>query len=310
MISLGEKEVIFLRSGKSTLDDKEIAGYPVESELNAALAHKPDGVIVTNPTACHLDVAIPAAQLGCHILLEKPLSHSMERIDQLEEALVKSGSRLLVGFQFRYHPGLLIIKDWIDKGIIGQIHYARAHWGEYLPDWHPWEDYKGSYSAKKDLGGGALLTLSHPIDYLCWMFGDVLSVSSSFSPGDVLDIEVEECIDATLQFENRIMGGLHLNYLQRPPEHKLEIIGSEGTITWNNDGDLKLYSVSAKTWITQTTPKEFSRNDMFLAEMKHFLEVINGQDPACTLQEGIRVQRVIQAIYTAAETRKEVPVQR
>ena len=308
LISLGEKEVIFLRSGKSTLDDQELAGYTVESDVDAALAHKPDGVIVANPTAHHLDVAIPAAQLGCHILLEKPPSHSMERIDQLEEAMVKSGSRVLVGFQFRYHPRFRIIKDWIDKGIIGQVHYVRAHWGEYLPDWHPWEDYKGSYSVRKDLGGGVLLTLSHPIDYLCWMFGDVLSVSSRFSSGNVLDIEVEECIDATLKFKNGMMGGLHLNYLQRPPQHELEIIGSEGTITWIDEGDLKLYSVSANTWITQPPPEGFSRNDLFLSEMKHFIEVINGQDPTCTLQEGIRVQRIIQATYKAAETGKVVEV--
>jgi predicted dehydrogenase len=99
-----------------------------------------------------------------------------------------------------------------------------------------------------------------------------------------------------------------LNYLQRPPEHTLEIIGSEGNIVWENEGVLKLYTVSAKTWITQPSPEGFSRNDLFLAEMEHFLQVINGQDPDNGLQEGIRVQKIIQSIYQAAETGKVVNV--
>jgi predicted dehydrogenase len=309
LISLGEKDVIFLRSHQSTLDDQELAGFTVETDLDAALAHQPDGVIVATPTALHLDVAIPAARKGCHILLEKPLSNSMERIDQLEEALDESDSRILVGFQFRYHPGLLQIKEWLQNGIIGKVHYVRAHWGEYLPDWHPWEDYKESYSAKKDLGGGVLLTLSHPIDYLCWMFGDISSVSGLFSPGGVLGIDVEECLDASFRFENGIIGGLHLDYLQRPPEHKLKIIGSEGTIVWDNEGDLRLFPTNSDSWESHKPPEGFSRNDLFLSEMKHFLEVLKGEEPLCTLQDGVKVQKIIQAIYQAAETGKVVPVQ-
>jgi predicted dehydrogenase len=309
LISLGEEDLIFFRTHQSTLDEQELAGFTVETELDAALDHQPDGVIIANPTAYHLDVAIPAARKGCHILIEKPLSNTLEEMDQLEHALKESGSRLLVGFQFRFHPGLLLIKEWLHQEIIGQVHYVRAHWGEYLPDWHPWEDYQQGYSARKDLGGGVLLTLSHPIDYLSWMFGRVNSVSGTFSPGGVLGIDVEECLDATLRFENGPIGGLHLNYLQRPPEHKLEIIGSEGTIVWNDDGDLRLFRVSSNSWENHKLPVGYTRNDMFLSEMKHFLEVIKGEDPFCTLHEGLQVQQIIQAIYQSAETGKEVKVQ-
>ena len=157
LIALGETEIILLRSRRSTLPDDELAGYPVETDLDEALRkHKPDAVVVANPTALHLDAAIPAAQAGCAILLEKPVSNSLERLDVLEQAAQKSGSGILVGFQFRYHPTLNKARELIRAGALGKVLTAHAHWGEYLPNWHPWEDYRQGYAARAELGGGKL----------------------------------------------------------------------------------------------------------------------------------------------------------
>src|SRR5690606_36335355 len=108
LISLGETDIVLLRTRKATLPDDELAGYPVETNIHEAITkHKPDAVIVSNPTSLHLDIAIPAAQAGCVILLEKPISHSMEKIDELSSAVKQSGSKVFVAFQFRFHPGLM-----------------------------------------------------------------------------------------------------------------------------------------------------------------------------------------------------------
>ena len=168
--ALGETDFVLLRSNRSTLPDDEIKNIPVETNIDAALSHNPDAVIIANPTALHLDVAIPAAKAGCSILMEKPVSHSMERAEEFKNALYTGGGKVLVGFQFRYHPGLKQARVWVDTGRIGDVVSFRAHWGEYLPDWHPWEDYRKSYSARSDLGGGVVNTLSHPMDYLRWFF--------------------------------------------------------------------------------------------------------------------------------------------
>src|SRR5918996_1528683 len=131
LIALGEKNIVLLRSHRATLPDDELAGYPIETDLQKALnKHRLDAVIVANPTALHLDVAIPAAESGCAILIEKPISHSMERIDRLQAAVRKSGSRILLGFQFRFHPGLLRAKQLILDGEIGRIISAHVHFGE------------------------------------------------------------------------------------------------------------------------------------------------------------------------------------
>ncbi len=310
LVKLGQRDIIFYRTHQSTIPDEELKGYPIESDLKAALSHHPDAVIVTNPTASHLDVAIPAAEMGCHLLIEKPLSHSLERVDKLERIIRRGSAQVLVGFQFRYHPGLLQIRDWIQQAVIGDVYFVRAHWGEYLPDWHPWEDYREGYSAKKDLGGGVLLTLCHPIDYLRWIFGEMDTVSVVLGGQNVLGLEVEELAEASIRFQSGILGELHVNYLQRPPAHFLEIFGSAGTISWNYiSGMLKLYRVENQAWETYPLPLTFSRNDLFLTEMRHFIQIVSGnQPPGCSLEDGIEVQKIITAFYKSAKVGKKISV--
>jgi predicted dehydrogenase len=302
LLDLGEQDIVFYRTHQSTLSDDELAGYPVESDLRTALSHNPDAVIISNPTAYHLDVAIPAAEMGCDLLIEKPISNSIDRTAALKQVVERTGSKVLIGFQFRFHPNLIQIKEWIDQSILGDIHYIRAHWGEYLPDWHPWEDYRKSYSARSDLGGGVLLTLCHPIDYLHWILGDFKPLIMVIGKQQTLGIDVEELVDISIEFADGPIGQIHLNYLQRPPQHTLEIYGKEGTITWNYfSGMLKRFDVEQQEWETYPLPESFSRNDLFLAEMKHFIQMItDNQAPVCTLDDGIFVQRTIDTLHECA----------
>jgi predicted dehydrogenase len=293
LLALGVTDLLLHRTGKATLPDDELAGFPVETDLAAALAHRPDAVIISNPTAHHLDVAIPAAEAGGHILLEKPVSHNMEGVDRLREAAARTGAQVLVGFQFRWHPGLKTAKRLLDAGEIGEPVSARAHWGEYLPDWHPWEDYRSGYAARPDLGGGAVLTLSHPIDYLRMMLGEVETVSGVTSNLG-LGLPVEDTAEITLGFESGALGSVHLDYVQRPPTHCFVIVGSEGTIKWNNaDGSVRIYRAGTGEWETIPVPDGFERNTMFLDEMRHFLAVIRGEEkPACMLEDGVRALQI------------------
>ena len=210
LLALGERDILFYRTGRSTLDGAELAGYMVETDLDAALAHRPQAVVIANPTALHLPVAIPAAETGCHLLLEKPLSHSHDGLDDLQAALVRGGGQVLVGFQFRYHPGLVKISRLLADGAIGRPLSVRAHWGEYLPGWHPWEDYRWGYSARQDLGGGVVLTLSHPLDYLRWLLGEVSALWAFTSRQSDLDLDVEDSAEVGLRFANGVIGSLHL----------------------------------------------------------------------------------------------------
>ncbi len=301
--ALGERDFVFLRSKRSMLPDDEIAAYPFETTIAASLAHQPDAVVIANPTSLHLDVAIPAAEMGCHIFIEKPVSHSLARVDELVATVQRGGSQVLVGFQYRYHPHLRQIETLLNEGAIGDPVAARVHWGEYLPGWHPWEDYRQSFSARKDLGGGVILTLTHPLDYLRWLLGDVVALSTFAAPVKALQIDdVESVAEIGLRFANGVLGSVHLNYIQRPHTHQLEIVGTEGTIFWDYVGEsLKMYRVDSSAWKNFPLPENFERNMMFLEQAAHFIRVARGTEkPLCTLDDGIWAQRLANGALESA----------
>ncbi len=318
LIALGEKDIVLLRTRKATLPDDELAGYTVETDLAEALKkHKPDAVVVANPTSLHLDVAIPAAEAGCHILLEKPVSHSLDRLDLLEKAAAKSGSKILVGFQFRYHPTLNKARELIQSGALGKILTVHVHWGEYLPQWHPWEDYRQSYAARADLGGGVIVTLTHPLDYLRFLLGDVASLWSFNEHLSALELDVEDFAEIGLKFSSGAVGGVHINYFQRPGVHKLEIVGTDGTMRWDNaDGILHLFKMPAPFGyysdlppapVTESfsPPQGFERNQLFIAQTKHFIDIVRGDaQPICTLTDGVRALQMALAAYESQRIEK------
>lgn len=312
--TLGEKDIILYRTHQSTLPDDDISQFPVETSLEKALTHNPDAVIVANPTSLHLDIAIPAASAGCCLLLEKPISHTLERVAQLQEIATINNIKVLIGFQFRFHPGLIKIKQLLEENIIGKVYWARAHWGEYLPNWHPWEDYRQSYSARSDLGGGVALTLSHPLDYLSWFFGETSEVGAMCGKTSDLDVEVEDTAEINLRFSTGVIANVHLDYLQKPAAHHLEIAGAQGVIQWDNStGDVNVWSEKSSRrtieqnnhnalWTTYSAPKQFERNDLFLAEMRHFMDILKSNaQPICTLDDGIRA---LQLALAAQESEK------
>jgi predicted dehydrogenase len=304
LVASGETDIVLLRSHHATLPEEDLVGYPVETDLGAALKkHRPDAVIVANPTALHLEVAIPAARAGCAILLEKPISNSTKGLDRLQAVVEKSGSKVLVAFQFRYHPSLLCAQQLIADGAIGRIISAHVHFGEYLPAWHPWEDYRKGYAARADLGGGVVLTQCHSLDYLPWLVGTVESTWGFVAKLSDLEVDVDDTAKIGLRFASGALGSLHLDYNQQPPSHYFTVIGTKGSLKCDfADGAVNLYRADTKTWEAYPLPAGWERNAMYLEEMKHFLAVARGEaQPACSLQDGVRVMELIAAVLKSQE---------
>ncbi len=305
LLALGERDILLFRTHRSTLPDDELADFPVETNLEDALSRQPDAVIVANPTAKHLDVAIPAADAGCHLLLEKPIAAQLDsRVLELNELVDRKDIKTLVGFQFRFHPVLSQIRALIQSGELGRPLSFRVHWGEYLPGWHPWEDYRQGYAARKDLGGGVVNTLCHPMDYVRWLFSEVSTLMADTGKVSDLEIDVEDVAEITLEFTDNLMGSIHLDYFQRPPSHWLTINFEEGQIHWNNaDGTAEVIRAGVDIAETLSPPVGFERNDLFLAEMHHFLNVVRGQEESrCSLQDGIKALEIAEAVHRSSQT--------
>jgi predicted dehydrogenase len=266
-------------------------------------------VLVCNPTALHLEVALAASRAGCHLLIEKPLSHTREGTKELLAEVRSRGLVALVGFQYRFHPALRQVKRWLDQGAIGEVVLVSVNWGEYLPLWHPGENWRQSYAARAALGGGAILTLCHPFDYLQWLLGDVEAVSTEVPAGS-LGLDVEDAAHVTLRFSTGALATVSLDYVRRPRSHGLEILGRRGRIVWTDEeGTAHLHDFERDRLRVYAPAPDFTRNSMFEEELRHFLACVDGTArPACSLEDGVRALEVaLAARESATAGRRVVP---
>jgi predicted dehydrogenase len=280
----------------------------VETDLNAALSHKPQAAVIANQTSLHVNSALAAATAGCHLLIEKPLSDAFIGIEELRNAIELQSLVAMVGYQFRFHPSLQQVRRWLWEGAIGEIVTANVVWGEYLPNWQPWRDYRTSYSARASLGGGVLLTLSHPIDYLCWLLGEVKRVNAMTTCRSGLEIDVEDTAIIHLEFECGAIVSVSLDYIQRPSQHNFTLVGREGVIRWDSKTGIAALETSEGR-SEFPVPAHFERNDLFVAELNHFFQCAAREDePQCSLEEGERTLRVCLAAKESARSGRRIDV--
>jgi predicted dehydrogenase len=271
--------------------------------LDDALEQRPDAVFVTNPNTLHLPVAIRAARAGCHLFMEKPISHSLEGVDELLDLVERQQLVAFVGYQFRFHPGLRLIKSMIEENQLGQLAGASIVNGEYVPDWHPYENYSASHAALRELGGGCLRIQTHELDYASWLFGmpgRVFAVGGHLSR---LEVDVDDSVSLLLACsrDGRIVPvQIHLDYLQRPPQRSCEVIGDEGRVRYD------YYANVVETYRTTTRMRNtyhfegFDRNDMFMDELRHFLACLRGDEESfIPLSESIHSLRIALAAESA-----------
>ena len=150
----------------------------------------------------------------------------LARCQQLIEIAREQDLVTMVGCQFRFHPLLVALREGLGSGRIGKTIEAHAEWAEYLPGWHPWEDYREGYAAREDLGGGVMLTLIHPIDYLHWLFGKPVEVQAEY--GKLVELQTnvpDDWAKLKLRFDQGVSARVHLDFLQQPAVHRLSVTG-------------------------------------------------------------------------------------
>jgi predicted dehydrogenase len=277
--------------------------------LEAGLAERPDAVFVTNPTALHLPAARAAVDAGCHVFIEKPLADTWDGVDDFLAAVDRKGVVAALGYQLRFHPGLTRLRELLEGGAIGRPLAARLEFGEYLPAWHPWEDYRQGYAARRDLGGGVLLTQIHDIDYACWLFGTPARVSAVGGHLSDLDVDVEDLVCATLECgrDGRVFPvELRLDYVQRPPVRHCAVLGSNGRVALDFiAGTLTCTDVVGRP---STVDVGIPRDQLFVDEVRHFLDCVAGRARAVVdARGGAESLRV--ALAARAAMRRGAPVE-
>ena len=294
------------------------ASSSVESEygirsfdnLERALSEGPVAVFVCNPTSGHVPVALAAARAGCHLFIEKPLSDRADNIDELTACAERHGLVALVGYQMRFHPALQRVRALLARSAIGQLTSARVEIGEFLPAAHPYEDYRESYAGRADLGGGVVLSQSHELDYVRWLFGMPRRLFATGGRLSDLEIDVEDTAHSVLEciVDHRpIAVHVSQDFVRRPPVQACEIVGSAGAIRVDLRAPRLEVSNGDGRVVECQSFSGFSRNDLFLSELRHFFACIDGREtPAVSLRDAAESLRLALAIKESMAIGKAV----
>ncbi len=284
------------------------------SSLDEALAFAPHAAVIANPSTFHMKTAQPLAEAGVHLLVEKPLAASLEGVEQLLSTCAIRKLVLMTAYNLRFVRSLQKFRQLIQSGRIGRVISVRCEIGQHLPSWRPGTDYRQCVSASRKLGGGALLELSHEIDYLRWIFGEVDWVQASLSNQGVLEIDVEDTAHLILGFDldsngYKLIANLSMDFVRQDTSRQCNAIGEQGSLRWNGlTGVVELFSAGGTAW-----EPEFSytlqRDESYVLEWQHFLKCIDsGSAPLISGRDGLATLKIIEAARLSAATNLVTPV--
>ncbi|MBI4064620.1 MAG: Gfo/Idh/MocA family oxidoreductase [Elusimicrobia bacterium] len=276
-----------------------------------ALESKPDAAIIASPASRHIPTALALAWEGVALFIEKPLSDDLEGVDELLEVSHRRNLVLMVGYCLRFFQPLLEIKRILDEGELGRPIYFRAEARQNLADWRSGINYRETASARRELGGGVLLELSHEFDSARWLMGEVESIWAHAAKLSDLEIDVEDTADASVVFASGARGGVHLNMTERPGGRFYRIVATKGTIEWNSqEGGVRFFSHTAGQWRTAWNPDTYDRNAMYVDELQHFLDCLPAKrDPMVNGQEGKKTLELVLAAKESVRTDRRVDLE-
>jgi predicted dehydrogenase len=301
--SIGERQIAILqklgysnlwvyRQRHGSLRNIDKNSIHVFTDLSLTDKIKPRAAIICTPTSQHLKQALFCAGRGIPVLIEKPLSHDLAGFDQLKAMVLRNNIYVQTAYMLRFHPFFQNVKSVIESQELGNLLSMQTYWGEYLPDWHPWEDYRQSYAAREEMGGGAALTLSHDVDLVNWFSGN--RVKSWFimkNYHSALEINVESGADISIAYQNGITAHCHVNFHERVPKRCYRLVFDEGSIEVDYLRSAMIIYKQKKT-ISQIIP-DFDRNQLYEAQLLYFFRQIDDENRSQAAMNSIRESETI-----------------
>ncbi|MCA9394925.1 MAG: Gfo/Idh/MocA family oxidoreductase [Candidatus Omnitrophica bacterium] len=257
------------------------------------------------PTNLHIPMGIKLAEKGIHILMEKPLAHNLDGIEDLKDKVESSKVVVALAYIFRFHPGIQRLKELLVSGAIGKVLNVRAEFSEFLPDWHPWEDYRTFYMAKKSSGGGSILDQCHIMDLVHYLVGGFKSVYAINTKVSGLEIDADDIAEMIVTLDNGVVASIHTDIFGRDHKKYIEIKGEHGNLYWD------FYANEVQHYVADTKIKNVHRkfptdfNLCYLEELRNFIAACEGkEEPRADLQVGIETMELILAAEKSQKTQK------
>jgi predicted dehydrogenase len=275
-------------------------GVPVHRDLEAALAHRPTAAVIATPAPLHVPQATILVAAGVHVLIEKPLSVSLDGVRRLRELAKHRQVTAGLAYVYRAFPVLAAMREALHSGRFGAPRQLTAVSGQHFPTYRP--VYREIYYADRKTGGGAIQdALTHVINLGEWLVGPVDRLVADAAHLVLPGVEVEDTVHV-LTRQGPVMGSYSLNQHQAPNESTISVIGDEGTVRCE---------IHNNRWLWMKKPGELwqeepfgptERDTAFIAQAHAFLDAVEGQAPLlCPLEEGMQTLKVNLAIIESVE---------
>jgi len=272
----------------------------------------PNACVIANPPTKRIKIIRFLVSINCHLLIEKPLAGTFRDGKKIFK-IIKNNTKLIVkvAYNLRFSKSLNIFKKLIKSKKIGKLYFANIQVGQYLPDWRK-TPYQKSVSAKKDLGGGVLLELSHEIDYLIWIFGIFNNLYCDLKKTSNLKINTEDLCNLLL-VKNNFAVNINLDFCRKDNVRKIYVSGSKGSLKWNwINNKVEFYNEKEKHWITINRTKQ-SKKDTYITTLNEFFKLIkkknhkrNMATNLASVNESLNVLKVIDLAKKSSNKSKKL----
>jgi predicted dehydrogenase len=250
-----------------------------------------DLAIVCNPTSLHIATARQYLTAGVPVLIEKPLAAELSEAERFIVDADASGVPVSMAYCMRYHPAYAMAHEYVSQGRLGRIQSVEAWFECYLPDWHPWEDYRQSYAVRADLGGGVLPTLDHEIDFINWCCGLPTSFSTTTSRSAKLDTDVDDTAQVMMRYSG-YSAEIKLSMAEPNQRRGFEFVGEGGMLRFSFEQQRLEMSCGGKSTVLWHEP-DFDLNTIYLAMLGDAVGAIAARRPLpVALRAGLEALRI------------------
>jgi predicted dehydrogenase len=281
--------------GRTPIEDVS-DGNIVVTSIDELIIAKVELVIIASPATFHAEQAVRFIKAGIPTLIEKPVTADVKDAALLNRAIHAIRTPVAVSYCLRYLPSAMKVKMLLEEEYVGKLHNVFINVGQYLPDWRPNKDYRESVSVSKKLGGGALLELSHELDYAQWLLGNCVVEHAILRSSEELGLEVEDIADVILRSDEGVVVNIHLDFVQRSVQRHCSLIGSKGRLDWNLITNSVTFYGALGSEVLYSEPT-WDKNEMYVSVIKDFIGMAKGRHNQCVeLDMAIKTVKLVEGI--------------